>query len=123
MTAPADRLIPLRELHRPDDWRWQLSHSITTSAELAAALPLSEPERRGVSALGERGFPVAITPYYLGLIDRQDPDCPIRRQVVPRAEELERVPGDLADPLGEAAHEAAPNLIQRYPDRALLFAT
>jgi lysine 2,3-aminomutase len=123
MTAPADRLIPLRELHRPDDWRWQLSHSITTPDELAAALTLTEPERSGLSALGERGFPVAITPYYLGLIDRQDPACPIRRQVVPRAEELDRVPGDLADPLGEAAHEAAPNLIQRYPDRALLFAT
>src|SRR6185436_2754035 len=29
----------------------------------------------------------------------------------------------LRDPLGEAAHEVAPNLIQRYPDRALLFAT
>jgi lysine 2,3-aminomutase len=123
MTAPADRLISLRELHRPDDWRWQLSHSLTTAEALAAALPLTDPERRGLSALGERGFPVAITPYYLGLIDPQDPACPIRRQVVPLAEELERVPGDLADPLGEAAHEAAPNLIQRYPDRALLFAT
>jgi lysine 2,3-aminomutase len=123
MTVPADPLISLRELRRPDDWRWQLSHSLTTAEELAAALTLSEAERSGLAALGERGFPVAVTPYYLGLIDAQDPDCPIRRQVVPRVEELERVPGDLADPLGEAAHEAAPNLIQRYPDRALLFAT
>lgn len=110
-------------LHRPGDWRWQLSHSITSAEELARALPLDESERRGVDALGERGFPLGITPYYFGLIDPSDPACPIRRQVVPRIEELERVPGDMADPLGEAAHEAAPNLIQRYPDRALLFAT
>jgi len=110
-------------LHRPRDWRWQLSRSVTSADELARALPLDDSERRGVEALGERGFPLGITPYYFGLIDPHDPACPIRRQVVPRIEELERVPGDLADPLGEAAHEAAPNLIQRYRDRALLFAT
>ena len=127
MSASPDNLVPLRRVEpkepRPDDWRWQLSSSLTSADELARALPLSDAERQGLSALGERGFPVAITPYYFGLIDPNDPDCPIRRQVVPRIEELERVPGDLADPLGEAAHEAAPNLIQRYPDRALLFAT
>ena len=31
--------------------------------------------------------------------------------------------GDLEDPLGEVAHEVAPHLVQRYPDRALLLAT
>jgi lysine 2,3-aminomutase len=127
MSASPDNLVPLRRVEpkepRPHDWRWQLSSSLTSADELARALPLSLAERHGLAALGERGFPVAITPYYFGLIDPNDPDCPIRRQVVPRIDELERVPGDLADPLGEAAHEAAPNLIQRYPDRALLFAT
>lgn len=66
---------------------------------------------------------MSITPYYLGLIDRKDPACPIRRQVVPRSEERREVPGDLRDPLGEEAHEVAPHLVQRYPDRALLVAT
>src|SRR5690606_22902866 len=28
--------------------------------------------------------------------------------------------GDMRDPLGEEAHEVAPELVQRYPDRALL---
>jgi lysine 2,3-aminomutase len=119
----SDPLIELRGRPRPDDWRWQLSHALTTVDELARALPLSESERLGLAALGERGFPLGITPYYFGLIDGADPNCPIRRQVVPRGEELERVPGDLADPLGEEEHEVAPNLVQRYPDRALLFAT
>ena len=105
------------------DWRWQLQNSLSRPEQLAASLPLSESERRGLEVLGERGFPMAITPYYFGLIDPHDEHCPIRRQVVPRLEELELVPGDLADPLGEEAHEVAPNLIQRYPDRALLFAT
>jgi lysine 2,3-aminomutase len=111
------------EASRPEDWRWQLQHTLTRPEQLAEALTLSESEARGLRALGERGFPVSITPYYFGLIARDDEACPIRRQVVPRSEEFELVPGDLADPLGEAAHEVAPNLISRYPDRALLFAT
>jgi lysine 2,3-aminomutase len=123
MATSGETLISLHGAPRPHDWRWQMSNAVSTAEQLERALPLTEAERRGVAALGERGFPLGITPYYLGLIDPADPACPIRRQVVPRIEELERVPGDLADPLGEAEHEAAPNLIQRYPDRALLFAT
>ncbi len=52
-----------------------------------------------------------------------DPTCPIRTQCVPRANEAVATIGDLADPLGEEAHEVAPHLIQRYPDRVLLIAT
>lgn len=122
MADQTAQLLPL-EGPSPDDWRWQLRHSLTTPEAIGARLRLSDSERRGLDALGSRGFPVAITPYYFGLIDPDDPACPLRRQLVPRAEELVQVHGDLADPLGEAAHEVAPNLIVRYPDRALLFAT
>ncbi|RLB52299.1 MAG: KamA family radical SAM protein [Deltaproteobacteria bacterium] len=108
---------------RPDDWRWQARHAITDLASLEAALPLTDDERRGtVRALAE-GFPLSITPYYLSLIDPADPACPIRRQCVPVAQEAEEVPGDLRDPLGEEAHQVAPHLVQRYPDRVLLLAT
>lgn len=122
--AISDSILTLgpRTAHQ-DDWRWQLSNSISTPDELRRALVLTEPERLGLEALSERGFPLQITPYYLGLMDLRDPECPLRRQVVPRIEELTEVPGDLRDPLGEAAHEVAPNLVVRYPDRALLFAT
>lgn len=69
------------------------------------------------------GLPISITPYYLALCDPIDPGCPIRRQCIPRAEEAIAVEGDLRDPLGEEAHQVAPHLIQRYPDRVLLIAT
>ena len=123
MASSPSELLQLSPSRTSGDWRWQLQHALTRPEQLAAELSLSDSEERGLAALDERGFPVSITPYYFGLIDRQDAQCPIRRQVVPRIEELELVPGDLADPLGEAAHEVAPNLISRYPDRALLFAT
>jgi lysine 2,3-aminomutase len=109
--------------HDPSDWRWQLQHALSSASELAQALELTEEERRGAEAAERQGLPISITPYYLSLIDRTDDNCPLRRQVVPRASESARAPGDLIDPLGEAAHEVAPNLIRRYPDRALLFTT
>lgn len=116
-------LVQLERHEREGDWRWQLAHSLDNEASISRALALTDSERRGVAAREQRGFPLGITPYYFGLIDPDDPECPVRKQVVPRIEELTPVPGDLRDPLGEAVHEVAPNLIVRYPDRALLFAT
>ncbi|MEM9692048.1 MAG: KamA family radical SAM protein [Myxococcota bacterium] len=113
-------------LARPDDWnswRWQLREAVTTVDGLAQALRLTESERIGATRAVRAGFPLRITPYYLSLVDRDDPTCAIRRQVVPLRAESEATAGDLRDPLGEEAHEVAPGLVQRYPDRALLVTT
>ncbi len=106
-----------------DDWRWQLRHAVTSAAELARRLELTEAERLGAEHAERSGFPISIPPHYLSLVDPRDPACPIRRQVVPRIDETRDVLGDLRDPLGEEAHEVAPDLIRRYPDRALLLVT
>jgi len=107
----------------PEDWRWQLRHSLRTAAELGSALRLTPDELAGARAAESAGLPIAVTPYYLGLCNPDDAACPIRRQVVPSALEAREVRGDLRDPLGEEAHAVAPELIRRYPDRALLIAT
>lgn len=104
-------------------WRWQLTNAITALEPLARVLDLTPSERSGIERALSGGFPLSITPYYASLIDPTDPTCPIRRQCIPLADEAEEVPGDLRDPLGEEAHEVAPHLVQRYPDRALLIAT
>ncbi|NLE48925.1 MAG: KamA family radical SAM protein, partial [Sandaracinaceae bacterium] len=104
-------------------WRRDARGTIRDLASLEARIKLTEGERRGVMRALEGGFPMSITPYYLGLIDPDDPECPIRRQVIPREEESIATPGDLHDPLGEVEHEVAPDLIRRYPDRVLLLAT
>lgn len=106
-----------------NDWRWQARHAITDLQALDKALSLTEAERIGAIRATGAGLPISITPYYLSLCDPIDSNCPIRRQCVPRAEEGVAVRGDLRDPLGEEAHEVAPHLIQRYPDRVLLVAT
>lgn len=108
---------------RPTDWAWQLRNAATTVGDLKAALELTPEELAGAERAERAGLPLRVTPYYLALCDKRDPQCPIRLQCVPHAEEDARIPGDLEDPLGEVAHEVAPNLVQRYPDRALLLAT
>lgn len=101
----------------------ELARSITSAEALAAALPLTPEELAGARRAEQQGLPIRITPHYLSLVDRDDPSCPIRKQCVPLAAEADSTPGDLADPLGEVAHEVAPHLVQRYPDRALLLVT
>ena len=107
-------------LQEVQDWHWQLRNSVRSVAQLSEHLELTVDERSGAMAAEHAGLPLAITPYYLSLCDPRDPGCPIRRQVVPTVREAIRSKGEYADPLGEVSHEVAPDLIQRYPDRALL---
>ncbi len=116
-------MLDSAQIDAQDDWRWQAQHTIRSLPELEHVLTLTEAEREGTKRALSEGLPLAITPHYLSLIDVDDPSCPIRLQCVPRAEESDSAPGDLRDPLGEEAHEVAPSLIQRYPDRALLLVT
>lgn len=101
-------------------WQWQLQNALRSAEDLDAALRLSPGELAAARRADAAGFPISITPYYLGLVDAHDENCPIRRQVVPAPEEGDATHGDLRDPLGEEDHEVAPELVQRYPDRALL---
>lgn len=104
-------------------WQVQLRGALRSLADLETHFELTEAEREGARRAEQQGFPISVTPYYAALADRRDPGCPIRRQIVPLAEEAVEARGDMRDPLGEEAHEVAPELIQRYPDRALLLAT
>jgi lysine 2,3-aminomutase len=105
------------------DWGSQMRNTVRSVQGLRAKLQLSPEELSGALAAERAGLPISITPYYLSLCDRHDPNCPIRKQVVPHALEGREVLGDMRDPLGEEAHEVAPELVQRYPDRALLLVT
>jgi lysine 2,3-aminomutase len=104
-------------------WQAELRGALRSVADLERVFELTASEREGALRAEQHGFPISVTPYYASLADPRDPSCPIRRQIVPCAEEAVEGRGDLRDPLGEEAHEVAPELIQRYPDRALLLAT
>lgn len=105
-----------------NDWRWQLRHAARTEEELSRWLRLTPEERAALRRLNGR-LPVAVTPYYLQLLDPDDPQQPLRRTVIPTPAEFRRSRGERIDPLGEARHEVVPRLVHTYPDKVLLLVT
>src|SRR4030065_2469472 len=69
-----------------NNWRWQLSNRINTVEEFEKVIPLTDSERKALSAPGL--FRVDITPYFISLIDPNDPNDPVRKQIVPTAAEM-----------------------------------
>ena len=105
-----------------NDWKWQLKNRVTSLAQLEKHLVLTPSERAGVLVAGSK-LSLAVTPHFFNLIERDNPDCPIRRQVLPRLEESLTTPFELADPCGEDSHMPVPGLVHRYPDRVLFLVT
>ena len=106
-----------------NDWRWQLKNRINNLDQLESVVPdLSDEEIQGAE-LANTKLSLGITPYFSNLIHREDPICPIRRQVVPRVEETVSSTWDMSDPCGEDEHSPVPGLVHRYPDRVLFLVT
>ncbi len=104
------------------DWHWQMRNLVRTPEGLGVFINLSGREKQEIKRAADV-FPMAITPYYASLIDRQDASCPIRSQCIPSMQELAFGSGEMEDPLHEEAYSPLPGLIHRYPDRVLLLAT
>ena len=105
-----------------NDWHWQVRNRIETLDEMKKHINLTKDEEEGVAAtLGK--LRMAITPYYLSLIDLNDPFDPIRKQAIPTGAELEFAKYEEADPLHEDTDSSCPGLTHRYPDRVLFLTT
>jgi len=115
-------LFPEIEDAQWNDWKWQISHRVTDVEELKKYIPLTADEEEGVRKCLQ-SLRMAITPYYLSLIDPDDPNSPIRKQAIPSISELIHKPEDLVDPLHEDGDSPVPGLTHRYPDRVLLLVT
>ncbi len=105
-----------------NDWKWQVKNRIETFDQLRQYIPLTEAEEEGVKKALQT-FRMAITPYYLSLIDPNDPNDPVRKQAVPAGSETHYTASDLLDPLHEDEDSPVPGLTHRYPDRVLFLIT
>ena len=97
-----------------NDWKWQLKNRLTSLGDLEQYLELDADERAGCLFANQK-LALAITPYFFNLINPADPADPIRRQVVPRAEETQTAPEERLDPVGEEESKAVDGIIHRYP--------
>ena len=105
-----------------NDWKWQVKNRIETLDDLKKCIALTQEEEEGVQKSLET-MRMAITPYYLSLIDVNNSHCPVRKQAVPNVAELHYTKADLKDGLHEdedtPSEELKGIITKRYPDRVL----
>lgn len=113
-----------RERHFPEasekewnDWKWQLQNTVRSTADLKK-FGFSEGETDH-----EADMPMAVTPYYLSLMDPDNGDDPLRKCMVPSTMELVSSAGEESDPLHEDKQSPVDGLVHRYPDRVLVMTT
>ncbi len=105
-----------------NDWKWQARNRVETLEELKKYIDLTPEEERGIANCLST-FRMAVTPYYLSLIDLNDPNDPIRKQAIPTEAELYFAPEESADSLHEDTDSPVKGLTHRYPDRVLFLIT
>lgn len=105
-----------------NNWQWQVRNRIETLEDLKKYIQLTPEEEEGVRE-SLKTIRMAITPYYLSLIDPNDPHDPVRKQSIPTINELHISAADIQDPLHEDADSPVPGLTHRYPDRVLFLIT
>ncbi len=116
--APIYQDVPAEQWN---NWRWQLSNRLNTVEDFEKVLHLTDSERKALNAPGV--FRVDITPYFVSLINPDDPNDPVRKQVVPTAAEMVPFTAMMEDSLSEDRHSPVPGLVHRYPDRVLMLVT
>lgn len=104
------------------DWKWQIRNRIMDIETLKKYIPLNEQDIKDIKKVLQN-FRIAITPYYLSLIDPDNPDDPVRWQAIPTIYETQFDRSDLNDPLHEDIDSPVKGLTHRYPDRVLLLTT
>ena len=113
-----------------NNWKWQLARSCKDFATLKDWTHAADSE---LSISAEEfdvlisNYRMGITPYYFSLIKSYDDSDPIFRQIIPSYNELNILPEELNDPIGdEKLHRGSQPLkalIHRYENRALLLPT
>jgi len=118
---PAKKLLSREALDAYDpqseSWQKQFARRYTHHAELTGVLNNIE----NVNETVYKKFAIAITPYMAKLMDRDDPNCPIRLQYLPSHFE-ETKPGFATslDQLGEEGDTVpGTSVVHRYPRRVL----
>lgn len=111
--------IPM--MNRWTDWTWQVKNAIRSIdvVEKVLGISFSDSKRRDLQATLD-AFPMAITPYYLSLVDPIDyRSDPVFKQAFPDSRELVKSCADMHDPLAEDKDSPVPGITHRYPDRVL----
>lgn len=101
-------------------WAEKMKENITTAGELKEVLHLTEEQADKMEKIIDM-YPMAIPPYYLSLIDPQDPEDPIRKMCIPSVEEFDT--SGSYDTSGEAENTVSVGLQHKYSQTAMVLST
>ena len=104
------------------DWKWQMRNRLTKKNDFLEYLQLTDSEIQGFN-IAKSKLSVAVTPYFFNLIDPNNPNCPVRKQVLPTSSESNTSIDELNDPVGEEKYMPVSGIVHRYPDRVLFLVT
>ena len=107
-----------------EEWIEQLRNSVTTLDQLKEYIHVTAEEEKAISSMDTKW---GSTPYFVSLMDPDDPTCPIRQQVIPSLKEQENtygVPNYLIWKENRDTGEVRPDSIARqYHDRVAFTVT
>lgn len=101
-------------------WQKMLRESYSDGAKIAEWLGLEGEEAARLQKIAEV-YPVLTNSYYMSLIDRDDPEDPIRKMSIPSGWEMED--GGAEDTSGEASNTVLPGMQHKYRETALILST
>lgn len=101
-------------------WKKLLQDSIRDVEGLQKAIPMSAEESEQMARIIEK-YPLCINPYYLGLINKDDTNDPIRKMCVPDIHEFSE--GGQTDTSGEAQNTVIQGMQHKYRQTVLILST
>jgi lysine 2,3-aminomutase len=102
-------------------WQEQLRNTIKNVEGLAPYIHLTEQEIQDMGKVSET-YKMSITPYYASLMDKDNPNCPIRKMVLPDIREIEN-PLSIPDMDKEASFEETQGLRQEFKEKCTILLT
>ena len=112
------RRLPQTVSTRPDQQRGT-SAALTSIGDLVNAGLLADGNREQLEEVATR-YAIAIPAAVQERLGSTQAPEPIARQFLPDPRELETLPGELEDPIGDDPHSPVPGIVHRYADRVLL---
>ena len=67
-----------------EEWLEQMNNQVNTLEKLEKYINISAEEREAIETLKTKW---GTSPYFASLMDKDDPNCPIRKQVIPSMKE------------------------------------
>lgn len=104
-----------------NNWHWQMRNRISDVKKLKQLLSLTDEEAGHIEFISKR-FRWAVSPYYLSLMQPDNPGCPVRMQGIPSILEIRDNCGK-EDPMAEEYTSPAPRITRRYADRLIINVT